>query len=249
MMKKFETSALWGCFHREVRRFLHEPEQTIFNVFFSQFLFFIILFFLNRARVWSLIPGILIFTEFGVVFSNLKMTLFVGKIDQTLDYQLSSGIRRWKLYAVYVTATVLRSLIICVPMYVIFAIFFQHFNFDMVPKLLLWLVVTGIAFCNLSIFMILCVNSWNGVGAMESYVLAPLTYLSGCLFSIKQLSFPWRNLVLLNPVFHYFNVLNRFYIGMAEYPFSFSFIYGILFMVITTILCIIIFNRGYKILK
>lgn len=249
MMKKFEANALWGCFHREVRRFLHEPEQTIFNVFFSQFLFFIILFFLNRARVRSLIPGILIFTEFGVVFSNLKMTLFVGKIDQTLDYQLSSGIRRWKLYAVYVTASVLRSLIICIPMYVVFATVFHQFNIAMVPVLVPWLVVTGIAFCNLSIFMIIFVNSWNGVGAVESYVVAPLTYLSGCLFSIKQVSFPWRNLILLNPVFHYFNVLNKYYIGIAEYSFSFSFIFGILFMVLTTTLCVGIFNQGFKILK
>ena len=201
-MKKIEINAVWGCFHREMMRFLHEPEQTIFNVIFSKALFFIILFFLNRARMKSLIPGILIFTEFEVIFSNLKMTLFVGKIEQTLNYQLSSGIRRWKLYAVYVIASILRSLIICLPMYMTLAIFFHPYHVMTLFRLFLWLVVAGIAFCNLSIFMLLFVNSWNAVGAVESYVVAPLTYLSGCLFSIHQISLPWRNLILLNPVFH-----------------------------------------------
>lgn len=238
-----------GCFRREILRFLHEPEQTIINVIFSKGLFFLILYFLNHERVWALIPGIMIMTEFEVVFSNLKMTLFVGKLEKTLSYQLSAGISRWKLYVTYVSSSILRSLITCCPMYIILAVVF-HKNPAVHPlSFLLWFIVSGIVFCNISILLILHVNTWNSVGAVESYIVAPLTYLSGCLFSIQQVTKPWRDLLLVNPVFHYFNVFEQCYIGQAEYNLTVSLLIGLIFMIASTGICVGIFNRGYRLLK
>ena len=92
-IERIKMNAIKGCMRREILRYLKEPMQTIVNAIFSNLLFFLILYLINTKNISLLIPGIIIFLSFDVISSNLRMTLFVGRLEKTIaavqDYIVS----------------------------------------------------------------------------------------------------------------------------------------------------------------
>ena len=101
-IKRIKMNAIKGCVRREILRYLKEPMQTIINAIFSNLLFFLILYLINTKNISLLIPGIIIFLSFDVISSNLRMTLFVGRLEKTIFYQVASCVSRVTLYTIYV---------------------------------------------------------------------------------------------------------------------------------------------------
>ncbi len=59
---------------------------------------------------------------------------------------------------------------------------------------------------------------WDSLSAKETFILAPLLFLSGSFFSIEALSEPFRTLMLFNPIFHLVNGFRYGMTGHADVP-------------------------------
>lgn len=247
--KTIKANAIKGCLRREIFRYLHEPEQTIFNVIFSNLLFFVILYFLNSEQVKLLIPGIIIFISFNTIFSNMKMTLFVGRLEKTVSYQLSSCVSRVTLYVIYVFSAILRAMIITMSVLIILSLFICKIGIHHFFYYLLWMLLYDIAFSNISILLTLFMKTWNSVGAVENYLVTPVLYLSGCFFSVEQMPSWGRFVVYINPVFHFFNISEYFFSGTSQFDLRVSAIVAFCSLFLSTATCFAIFRKGIKLLK
>lgn len=246
-MKNF--NAFYGCLEREVWRYLKEPIQTIFDSVFSNILFLISLYFLRPSQIGFIIPGMVIFTTFNVASVNTRMTLFIGKIEGTLYYQLAAPISRIELYIIYILASLLKSIIINSLIMVIAFILFYHSGIYNIIAFPLVFLLINITFINIGILMSLYSESWNTIGAIESYIIGPLLYLSGSFFSLEQVPKILHPFFYINPFFHFTNLLRYIFSGYYELNLIISIFVCLSMFLLSTIVCLYFFQTGYKLLK
>ena len=244
-----KINAVCGCIRREVLRYLHDPIQTIFNEIFSALLMLFAFYFLRPGQQDILIIGIIVYINFGVIFSNMKMTIFVGKMDNSIYYQISSDVPRTTLYLIYVATSIFRALLISFSLLAIVCFFVKPYNTYALGPLCFWLVVTDVAFANFAVLLTLFIKSWNGFGAIDSYIVMPLLFLSGCFFGGITLPFKMEQIIHCNPIFHFFNCGVYFCTNKIIYTPSISLLICTLLLCISTVLCLHVFKNGYGILK
>lgn len=248
-IKRIKMNAIKGCVRREILRYLKEPMQTIINAIFSNLLFFLILYLINTKNISLLIPGIIIFLSFDVISSNLRMTLFVGRLEKTVFYQVASCVSRVTLYTIYVISSVIRALTITSCMLIIFKLFFKNIVINNLILYLAWTICIDIVFANIGMLLGLFSKNWNSVAAVQDYIVSPVMYLSGCFFSINQVPDLVKRFVQINPIFHFFNISNYLFSGQAEYDLRISFLMCISIAILSTMVCYVIFKKGYGLLK
>jgi ABC-2 type transport system permease protein len=126
-------------------------------------------------------------------------------------------------------------------------LFFVPLTIFSFGHLLLFLIL-GCAF--LGMMGILCgilSETFDQMSAMTSYVITPLTFLSGTFYSTNSLPGFWQKLAHLNPIFY---MIDGFRYGMTGYHDS-NLNIGIIYLVsINLILAgslIMMLRKGYKI--
>lgn len=248
-MQTIKTNILLGCLEREVLRYLKDPIQTIFNSVFSNFLFLTALFFLQPNEIGILIPGILIFTSFNVVSSNVRMTLFVGRMDHTIYYQLAAPISRISLYMVYLVSTFFRSILVNITLLLLSYLFFYDKPIFSVGGFIMAFIVANITFINIGILLALYYKNWNSFGVMENYFVTPLLFLSGAFFSLENIRANFHILFHINPFFHLTNFMKYTFEGRSESTIQTAILLSIIFMVVTTGYCLYLFHTGRRLLK
>lgn len=242
------VNSILGCFERETLRYLRDPIQTVFNSVFSNSLFLVALYLLQPNKINILLPGILLYTTYGVVASNTRMSLFVGRLDGTLKYHLSAPISRVHLYFIYLASTLLRGAIISACLMTIsMGIFYRQPLYNIMGFLISFLIVSAV-FTNIGILLALFYKNWNSFGVMESYIIAPLMFFSGCFFSLENVPEKLKSFFHINPFFHFNNIMRYYFSGIEELPVKMSLCFAIIVLILTTSFCLYIFATGKKLL-
>jgi ABC-2 type transport system permease protein len=248
-MKRARLNTISGVLTRECLRFLREPIQTIFNTVFTDFVFLVTLSFLAPHNLSFIVPGILMYTSFNVVLSNVKMSIFVGKMDRTIYYQLAAPISRVELFIIYHISNILRSLIVNALILALIMVMYSQYGIYNISLFAACWLLMNILFINISILITLFYKNWNSVGSSENYVVTPLLLLSGSFFSIWNVPTVLRNVMYLNPFLYMVNLLRYTYIGVTQVSIvSATSVFAVL-IVATTAICLYFFNMGFKLLK
>lgn len=245
-------NVFYGCLRREILRYLKDPEQTIFSVLVSKLLFFTVLYYLtmNKESLMFIIPGILLLINSEAISSNIKMIIFLGKIENTIYYQLSSPISRLHLYLIYGISSILRGIIISL-LFLIIAKYLFLISFKINIIFILSFLLLDIFLVNVSIVISLFSNNWNTIGAIENYILYPFTYLSGGFFSINiNLNTILLYFIKINPLYHFIIIFQKSQeLSFKECLINSSFFYSGSFSIISTVICLYFFKSGIKLLK
>lgn len=248
-MNKTRLNSIIGCLEREIMRFLNEPIQTIFNVVFSNIIFIITLYFLSPSQINFIIPGMFTYIIFNIVSSNTRMTIFIGKLEQVLYYQLAAPISRLDLYITYLIANILRVIVTVFFIAVFTIIFFYRQPINNIFLFFILFICTTITFTNIGIVISLFYKNWNSVGAIENYLLSPLLYLSGGFFSLRYVPKFLYPIFYMNPFFHFSNVLRYSFSGIHELNITISLFFCVVTFLASIISCVIIFKSGYKLME
>ena len=59
-------------------------------------------------------------------------------------------------------------------------------------------------------------EKWERLGAVNTFVIAPLTFLSGAFYSLAQLPEVWREIAQWNPFFYLIDGFRYGFIGRAD---------------------------------
>lgn len=209
----------WGglrtLYIKEVRRFFKVQLQTIWAPAITTLLFLVIFtvsaggrqpVHIGAAEVAFadfLAPGLIVMGMLQNAFANASFSLLVGKIQGTVVDYLMPPLSTGELLLGMVGGAVTRAL--CVGGAVFLAMQFWP-GVHVVPRhpiAIIWFGLLGAAFLSLvGILTSMWAEKFDHAAAVQNFLIAPLTLLSGTFYSVDRLAPAFRAFSHFNPFFY-----------------------------------------------
>jgi ABC-2 type transport system permease protein len=248
---------------KEVWRFLKVYHQTLLSPVVNIILFLAV-FSLSVGEKISEIEGVpfSIFMAAGLImmaamqnsFANSSSSFVMGKVmGHIVDY-LIPPLGAFELLFAFTIGAVLRG--ICVGIVAFLAILiFVPLDFYSLWHAVFYLIFACMFLGLLGVFCGVVSDTFDQMSAMTSYVITPLTFLSGTFYSTNSLPQFWRGVSHFNPFFY---MIDGFRYGLtghndgnlflgAIYILTINLILGsiIFFLIKATNICLILFFETF----
>lgn len=162
-----------------------------------------------------LVPGLVMMSMLQNAFANSSSSLVQSKITGNIVFILLPPLGPWEFFGAYLIASIARGLVVGVGVYIVGLILTS------VPLVKpLWVIVfsiigTGIL-GNLGIIAGIWADKFDQMAAFQSFIIMPLTFLSGVFYSIHSLPPFWLFLSHANPVFYLIDGFRYGFFGHAD---------------------------------
>lgn len=240
---------------KEIYRFLKVYHQTIFSPIVNIVLFLLV-FSISVGKNIEKIEGInfSVFVASGLIimsamqnaFANSSSSLVMSKVmGHIVDY-LIPPISGLELLFAFLIGAIARGILVALAGFVV--IFF----FVPLPINSLFFTLTFLLLgcCFLGLLGILCgvlSDTFDQMSALTSYLITPLTFLSGTFYSINSLSNFWQIIAKLNPFFY---IIDGFRYGITGHQDGNLFLASIYLITLNITLFLILLQMlktGYRI--
>jgi len=162
-----------------------------------------------------LIPGLVMMTVLQNAFANSSSSLIQSKITGNLVFVLLAPIGYWEFFAAYVSAAVVRGLVVGTGVYLA-ALWFA----PPVIHHLLWVVVFALLgsalLGSLGIVAGIWAEKFDQLAGFQNFIIMPLTFLSGVFYSIHSLPPFWQGLSRFNPFFYMIDGFRYGFFGVSD---------------------------------
>lgn len=209
----------WGglrtLYIKEVRRFFKVQLQTVWAPAITTLLFLVIFTVATGGRrpvdvggsavpfADFLAPGLIVMGMLQNAFANSSFSLLVGKIQGTIVDYLMPPLSTGELLAGMVGGAVTRA--VCVGLAVFVAMQFWP-GVHVVPRhplAIIWFGLLGSVFLSLiGVLTSMWAEKFDHAAAVQNFLIAPLTLLSGTFYSVDLLAPAFRVFSQLNPFFY-----------------------------------------------
>ncbi|MEQ9116037.1 MAG: ABC transporter permease [Rickettsiales bacterium] len=240
---------------KEITRFLKVYHQAIISPVITGLIFFLIFRLAtgNGVEKFSGLTytvfvgsGIIVMTMMQQSFSNSSSSITISKVHGTIVDYLVTPISSHNFVLSYSAASIIRGLLVGALLFP-FINYFAHFKIHS-PLILMLSTILGVSL--LSIFGVivgLISQNFEQMSSFTSYLVTPLSFLSGTFYSIKKLPHYFESLNLINPLFY---SIDLFRYGMTGYS-DRGITEGLTILFIANIalylIAIRIFKTGYRI--
>lgn len=203
---------LWTLYRREVRRFLAVAAQTVAGPAVTTLLFLAVLGVVMSRHgqpqpvggvpyLEFLAAGLIVMTMAQNAFANTSSSLLIAKVQGNITDLLLAPLSPGEFVAGFALGGVTRGLLVgaavAVTMWPFVTLGFAH------PAFLAFHAITA---CLLLALLGLLGGLWarkmDHLGAMTSFVVTPLTFLSGTFYSVADLPSSFQSLAHVNPFFY-----------------------------------------------
>lgn len=195
---------------REVRRFLKVYHQTVFTPMISA-LIFLAVFVLAVGSAKPTIQGIkfINFMGYGLIimsiiqnaFSNSSSSFTMSKILGYIIDILTPPFGAKEIIIAYTIGSVLRGLMVGVVVAAALSPFIDYEVHH--PILLIFFIITSCSLVGqLGLLAGLTANTFDQLSAFTSYIVTPLSFLSGTFYSVKNLPDFFQAINYFNPFFY-----------------------------------------------
>lgn len=245
----------WTLLKKEVWRFIKVYHQTLFSPVINIALFLAV-FSLSVGNHIETVEGVpfAIFMSAGLImmaamqnaFANSSSSFVMGKVmGHIVDY-LIPPLGAFELLFAFTFGAILRGIAVSIVAFCVISVFvtIPCYNFFYLIFYLFF------ACCFLALLGVLCgvlCSTFDHMSAMTSYVITPLTFLSGTFYSTNSLPEFWRNLAHFNPFFYMIDGFRYAITGHNDGNILCGVIY---ILAINLLLAIIIYKmikKGYRI--
>ncbi len=221
-MEQINWIGLWTVYYRETKRFLKVYNQTLIAPIITSLLFLSVFSLAVKHSITTIegVPfeqfmaaGLIIMSVTQNAFANTSSSLTMGKVlGYIIDYLtpplsplellagvIASAVTRGVLVGILVGLSILPfvTLEIAHPLYAMFHI-----------------LAASILLALLGVMAGIVADSFDQMSAFTTYIITPLTFLSGTFYSVKRLPEFWYNLSHINPFFY---MIDGFRYGMTGY--------------------------------
>ncbi|PCJ27572.1 MAG: multidrug ABC transporter permease [Rickettsiales bacterium] len=209
-MEKINWYGAYSLTLREVKRFCRVYNQTILTPVVSSLIFlsvFVLAIGQNRPDIsgikfinfmgYGLIAMSIIQNAFANSSSSFVMSKVLGYISDILLPPLGSV----EILIAFTMGAVLRGVAVGIAVTLALAPFIEYSLHH--PVLLVFYVLASCTLLGmLGILTGMISNSFDQFSAVTSYIITPLSFLSGTFYSVKALPFIFQQINLLNPFFY-----------------------------------------------
>ena len=215
---------LWTLYLREVRRFWKVGAQTVAGPVVTTLLYMMIFAVaVNGARtavqgvsVAAFVgPGLIMMGILNNAFANSSSSLFQAKINNTAPDFLTPPLSPLELTVGFSAGAMTRGILVGVVTAA--AVWpFSHFGFAHLWAAAYFAFTASLVMAATGVLAALWAQKFDELAAVTSFVVTPLTFLSGTFYLIDRLPEPFRTISRFNPFFYLIDGFRYGFIGRAE---------------------------------
>lgn len=240
---------------KEVWRFLKVYHQTLFSPVVNIILFLAV-FSLSVGNHINEVEGVpfAVFMSAGLImmaamqnaFANSSSSFVMGKVmGHIVDY-LIPPLGAFELLFAFTVGAILRGIAVGIVAFIAISFFVSLPCYSFL-HLLFYIVFACIFLALLGVLCGVVSSTFDHMSAMTSYVITPLTFLSGTFYSTNSLPEFWKNIAHFNPFFYMIDGFRYAITGHNDGDLTIGMIY---ILTINLVLAIIIYKmikKGYRI--
>ena len=174
------------------------------------------------SYIQFIVPGLVMMSIIQNAYSNTSTALFMAKFQSNLDEMLVSPTPEWVIVAGYVTAGIVRGIIIGI-LVLTTSLFFTHLLIHNIFVLLGALILTCVLFSLAGFLNAMFAESFDSIAIVPTFILTPLTYLGGVFYSIEQFPHFWQTVSLVNPILYMVNAFRWGFLGISDVTIGMAF--------------------------
>ena len=192
-----------------------------------------------------IVPGLIMLAILTESMSNSSFAIYFPKFTGTIFEILSAPVSYVEILLGYVGAAATKSIIIG-TIILVTASFFVDIHVAHPVVMVLFLVLTSIAFCLFGFVLGVWADGWEKLTIVPTLVIMPLTFLGGTFYSISMLPPVWQTISLFNPVVYLVSGFRWSFYENADVHVGLSLGMTITFLVACLLAIRWIFKTGYK---
>ena len=249
------TYGFYTLFIKEIVRFLKVTVQTVLTPVVTALLYLLVFGQALEAHVeiyegvsYSafLIPGLMMMSIIQNAFANSSSSLIQSKMNGSLVFVLLSPISSMEFFAAFVLAAVIRGVLVGLVVYLV-AIMFIDLPL-VAPGVIILFAVLGSAILGaMGLIAGIWAEKYDQLSAFQNFFILPLSFLSGVFYSIESLPGIWHTVSLFNPFFYLIDGFRYGFFGISDTDVAMSMIVSIGFLIMLSLACLMMLQKGYKI--
>lgn len=192
-----------------------------------------------------IVPGLIMLAILTESMSNSSFAIYFPKFTGTIFEILSAPVSYVEILLGYVGAAATKSVIIG-AIILTTASFFVDIHVAHPVVMVLFLVLTSIAFSLFGFVLGIWADGWEKLTIVPTLVIMPLTFLGGTFYSISMLPPAWQTISLFNPVVYLVSGFRWSFYENADVHVGLSLGMTISFLVACLLVIRWIFRTGYK---
>ncbi len=240
--------------YKELLRFWKVAFQTIAAPVLTTLLYLLIFSHVmqGRAPVYGevpyaafLVPGLVMMAVLQNAFANASSSLIQSKVTGNIIFVLLPPLSYWDFFAAYVLASVVRGMVVGVGVLLV-SLGFVGLSFAY-PLWILAFALAGSAILgSLGLLAGVWAEKFDQVAAFQSFLIMPLTFLSGVFYSIHSLPAFWQGLSRFNPFFYIIDGFRYGFFGVSDIDPAVSLVIALANLLVFTAVSLALLKRGYK---
>ncbi len=211
-------------FAKEVQRFLKVYVQTIMAPVVTTLLFFMVFVVAldGASRLVGgiplpefLAPGLIMMALAQNAFANTSSSIMSSKMQGNIVDVLMPPLRPVELLACYALAGVARGVLVALAVGVAM-LPFTAIRIVHPAAILYFALAASLMLALLGVLAALWARKHDHMSAVTSFVIAPLTFLSGTFYSVERLPGPWYAVSHINPFFYMIDGFRYGFTGRSD---------------------------------
>ena len=246
--------AVKSIYRFEMARMRRTVVQSIVAPVLSTSLYFVIFGSAIGSRITEIdgvsygsfiVPGLIMLAILTESISNSSFAIYFPKFTGTIFEILSAPVSFVEILLGHVGAAATKSIIIG-AIILATASFFVDIHVAHPIVMVLFLVLTSIAFSLFGFILGIWADGWEKLTIVPILVIMPLTFLGGTFYSISMLPPAWQTISLFNPVVYLVSGFRWSFYENADVHVGLSLGMTISFLVACLLVIRWIFKTGYK---
>lgn len=200
----------WTVFAKETRRFLRIWMHTVLAPILTGFLYLVIFgealskhlpLYEGVSYIDFIIPGLIMMSVLQNAFANTASSIIQAKIGGSLVFMLTPQIPGTVLGIAFLLASSVRAILVGLGLYVVCLYWARPPVHE--PLLLIFFGLSGtLIMASFGLITALWAEKYDQMGAVQNFVIMPLTFLSGVFYSTNSLPPVWQTISEWNPFFY-----------------------------------------------
>ena len=244
----------YTLFKKELFRFWRVVFQTVASPVLTSLLYLLVFSHVleNHVQVYDgvpykafLIPGLIMMSLLQNAFANSSSSLVQSKIMGSIVFVLLTPITYLQFFIAFLAAAIIRGLLVGVSIYLV-AIWFVDLSITHPIWLLTFALLGSALLGTFGIIAGIWSDKFDQMAAFQSFVIMPLTFLSGVFYSIHSLPPFWQIVSKLNPFFYMIDGFRYGFFGQSDISPWFSLVVVSAFLLVLAWLALKMLKSGYK---
>ena len=240
--------------YKELLRFWKVSVQTVAAPVLTALLYLLVFAHALEGRVQVydgvrytafLVPGLVMMSVLQNAFANSSSSLIQSKISGNLIFVLLPPISHVELFGAYVLASMVRGITVGAGVLAVTAWFVELPL--AAPAWAIAFALSGAAILGaLGLLAGIWADKFDQIAAFQSFIILPLTFLSGVFYSIPSLPAFWQGISHLNPFFYMIDGFRYGFFGVSDFPPAASLAVVAVSLVALSALSLALLKSGYK---